>query len=150
MARMSMPTMTDDELAVSLAVDAGALLLAIRDEGSEHGRQLGERGDREANALLLRRLAEARPGDCVLSEEAKDDRTRCAASRVWIIDPLDGTREYSEGRDDWAVHVALAIDGEARCGAVARPAKGIVHASAGTKPVAVDIARARQRLVECR
>lgn len=121
--------MTDHDLAAQLAAEAGDLLLAIRAEGAESGRTLGERGDLEANALLIDRLKMARPDDFILSEEARDDRARCAARRVWIIDPLDGTREYSEGRDDWAVHVGLAIDGEPACGAVALPARRQVFAT---------------------
>lgn len=121
--------MTDHDLAAQLAAEAGDLLLAIRAEGAESGRALGERGDLEANALLIDRLKMARPDDFILSEEARDDRARCAARRVWIIDPLDGTREYSEGRDDWAVHVGLAIDGEPACGAVALPARRQVFAT---------------------
>ena len=141
--------MTDHDLAADLAAAAGELLLAIRAEQAESGRALGQRGDREANALLLDRLHAARPDDFVLSEEAKDDRTRCGASRVWIVDPLDGTREYAEARDDWAVHVGLAVDGEPVCGAVALPAHGLVF---GTMPGAamVDRADARLRMVVSR
>jgi 3'(2'), 5'-bisphosphate nucleotidase len=141
--------MTDSDLAADLARTAGNLLLAIRAEGAERDRALGQRGDREANALLLDALARARPDDFILSEEAKDDRTRCSARRVWIIDPLDGTREYGEGRDDWAVHVGLAIDGEPACGAVALPARGIVFATGDAKPVPVP-PRDRPRMVVSR
>ena len=83
------------------------MLLQVRGEGLE-GRELKDAGDRAAQELLARVLAEHRPDDAVLSEEAADDKARLSASRVWIIDPLDGTREFSEPpRDDWAVHVAL-------------------------------------------
>ncbi|MGO9510808.1 MAG: 3'(2'),5'-bisphosphate nucleotidase CysQ [Mycobacterium sp.] len=104
-----MSGMTDAELAADLAADAGKLLLAVRDEiGFGHPWALGDAGDFEANALLLRRLRAERPGDAVLSEEAHDDLVRLRSDRVWIIDPLDGTREFStQGRDDWAVHIAL-------------------------------------------
>ncbi|MGN6268703.1 MAG: 3'(2'),5'-bisphosphate nucleotidase CysQ [Sphingomonas sp.] len=129
-------TATDNDLAADIAKAAGDLLLAIRAEGREHGKELGQRGDREANALILDRLRDARPDDFILSEEARDDRARCAARRVWIVDPLDGTREYSEGRDDWAVHIGLAIDGRAAAGAVALPAQQRVLRSDDT-PVAV-------------
>src|SRR3546814_7648152 len=111
--------MTDAELARALAVDVGDLLRRIRDEGVEDGAALGKRGDREANALILARLAIERPDDAVLSEEANDARSRCAVSRVWVIDPLDGTRDYGERRDDWAVHIGLAVDGRPTLGAVA-------------------------------
>ncbi|WP_374942290.1 3'(2'),5'-bisphosphate nucleotidase CysQ [Sphingomonas sp.] len=120
--------MNDTELARAVAQEAGALLLAIRGEGGT-GRALGDRGDAEANALILERLRAARPDDFVLSEESVDDRARCAASRVWIVDPLDGTREYAEGLDDWAVHIGLAVDGRPLVGAVAVPAMGRVFAT---------------------
>jgi 3'-phosphoadenosine 5'-phosphosulfate (PAPS) 3'-phosphatase len=118
----------DAALAADLATRAGALLLAIRDEGLE-GHALGDAGDTRANALILAALAEARPGDAILSEETADDPARLSASRVWIVDPLDGTREYRERREDWAVHVALAVDGRAVAGAVALPALGLTLAS---------------------
>ena len=104
-----MSGMTDAALAADLAADAGKLLLAVRDEiGFGHPWALGDAGDFQANALLLRRLRAERPGDAVLSEEAHDDLVRLRSDRVWIIDPLDGTREFSTpGRDDWAVHIAL-------------------------------------------
>jgi 3'(2'), 5'-bisphosphate nucleotidase len=101
--------MTDAALAADLAADAGELLLKVREEiGFGHPWALGDAGDNLANALILKRLRIERPGDAVLSEEAYDDLTRLQHDRVWIIDPLDGTREFSTpGRDDWAVHVAL-------------------------------------------
>lgn len=89
------------------------------------GAALGDAGDRLANAFIIDALKAARPDDAILSEEAIDDPARLASRRVWIIDPLDGTREYSAGRDDWAVHVALAIDGVAAAGAVALPTRGV-------------------------
>jgi 3'(2'), 5'-bisphosphate nucleotidase len=122
--------MSDDAaLARALAEAAGALLLEVRARGGD-GRLLGDAGDREANALLMARLAAERPEDGVLSEESADDLVRCAMRRVWIIDPLDGTREYGEGREDWAVHVGLSVDGVAAVGAVALPALGRCHDSA--------------------
>ncbi|HEX8303020.1 3'(2'),5'-bisphosphate nucleotidase CysQ [Sphingomonas sp.] len=108
--------MTDAALARAIAEEAGALLLRIQEEGAD-----GARGDREANALILDRLHAARPDDAILSEEAADDPIRLKRSRVWIVDPLDGTREFAEHRPDWAVHVALAVDGAAVAGAVALP-----------------------------
>ncbi|HVJ00172.1 MAG TPA: 3'(2'),5'-bisphosphate nucleotidase CysQ [Sphingomonas sp.] len=128
--------MTDAELARALAQEAGALLRRIRDEKADEGKALGQRGDREANALILARLAAERPDDAILSEEAKDDRSRCAVRRVWVIDPLDGTREYSERRDDWAVHVGLAIDSQPVLGAVAIPDRGEVFVSDKVRPPA--------------
>ncbi len=102
-------TLTDAALAAELATEAGRLLLTVRDEvGFDHPWRLGEIGDQRANALILSRLRAARPDDPVLSEESPDDLARLHADRVWIIDPLDGTREFSTpGRDDWAVHIAL-------------------------------------------
>jgi 3'(2'), 5'-bisphosphate nucleotidase len=120
---------SDTDLARAVAEEAGALLLAIRAEGSEAGKALGVRGDRDANSLILERLRAARPDDFILSEESVDDRARCAARRVWIVDPLDGTREYSEGLDDWAVHIGLAIDGRPHTAAVSLPALAQVYAT---------------------
>lgn len=122
----------DAALARELAAAAGALLLEIRARGGD-GKALGVEGDARANALLMAGLADARPDDGVLSEEAVDGAARLAMRRVWIIDPLDGTREYGEGREDWAVHVGLSIEGRAAAGAVALPALGVVHDSAGAR-----------------
>lgn len=116
--------MTDEELAAHLAEEAGRLLLEQRHSSLLEGTALGHVADKVANAFILTGLAEWRPGDAVLSEESPDDRTRLASRRCWIIDPLDGTREYAEGRPDWAVHVALAVDGVPVLGAVAVPALG--------------------------
>lgn len=125
--------LTDAELAADLAADAGKLLLQVRAEiGFDPPWTLGEAGDRQANSLLLRRLQAERPGDAVLSEEAHDDLARLKSDRVWIIDPLDGTREFSTpGRDDWAVHIALwrrSSNGQPEItdAAVALPARGNV------------------------
>ena len=125
---------TDAELAADLAEDAGRLLLKVRDEvGFDYPWELGDAGDSRANTLLLRRLRAERPGDAVLSEEAHDDLVRLRTDRVWIIDPVDGTREFSmPGREDWAVHVALwqrvgGPDGEITDAAVALPARGEVY-----------------------
>ena len=126
---------TDEQLAQRLATAAGAILLALRAEGLE-GKALGQAGDEAANAMLCREIRAARPGDALLSEEEKDNVARCARSRVWIVDPLDGTREYGEGRSDWAVHVALAIDGVAAVGAVALPGLGVTLTSASPPPLA--------------
>ncbi|CKS47248.1 3'(2'),5'-bisphosphate nucleotidase CysQ [Mycobacterium tuberculosis] len=125
--------LTDAELAADLAADAGKLLLQVRAEiGFDQPWTLGEAGDRQANSLLLRRLQAERPGDAVLSEEAHDDLARLKSDRVWIIDPLDGTRAFSTpGRDDWAVHIALwrrSSNGQPEItdAAVALPARGNV------------------------
>jgi 3'(2'), 5'-bisphosphate nucleotidase len=125
------PETSDARLAAALAEAAGELLLRLRRESGLTGGELGARGDRESNALLLHKLAEQRPGDAVLSEESTDSPARLSADRVWIIDPLDGTREYGmPGRTDWAVHVALWRRGaEISDAAVAQPALGAVYAS---------------------
>jgi 3'(2'), 5'-bisphosphate nucleotidase len=117
---------SDVDLAARLAYETGELLLRLRAEG---GTGLGPKGDRTAHEQLIRGLAEARPHDFVLSEEAADDDARLSVDRVWIIDPLDGTREYAEGRDDWTVHVALWSEGDLVAGAVAAPAVGLVARS---------------------
>ncbi|HEY2199166.1 MAG TPA: inositol monophosphatase family protein, partial [Mycobacterium sp.] len=102
---MTPEPLSDAALAASLAEEAGKLLLTVRNRvGFDHPWLLGDEGDSQANALLLRRLHAERPSDAVLSEEAYDDLNRLRADRVWIVDPLDGTREFSwEGREDWAV-----------------------------------------------
>jgi len=119
-------SMSDGELAAQLARDAGKLLLELRATGELTGRALGDAGDASANRLLVDALRENRPEDGVLSEESRDTQERLEKDRVWIIDPVDGTREYGEGRTDWAVHVALAIGGKPRIGAVALPGLDLV------------------------
>ncbi|MGV8908962.1 MAG: 3'(2'),5'-bisphosphate nucleotidase CysQ [Propionicimonas sp.] len=124
---------SDDELARYLAVTAGALLVRLRETGQQPD-QLRKLGDLLSHTWLMEQLAALRPGDAVLSEEGADDSARLAAERVWIVDPLDGTREYGEpGRSDWAVHVALWEHGELACGAVALPACDLVYS--GGRPV---------------
>jgi 3'(2'), 5'-bisphosphate nucleotidase len=122
---------SDHEVAGRLATEAGKLLLEVRDElveASQDERKAA--GDRRSHDFLMAALAVERPGDAVLSEEGADDPIRLSADRVWIVDPLDGTREFSElGRDDWAVHVALWQSGELIAGAVALPAQGITLAT---------------------
>jgi 3'(2'), 5'-bisphosphate nucleotidase len=118
--------MNDDELAAHLAEFAGRLLLEVRASGIFADKSLGKAGDATANQFLVHALREARPQDGLLSEEMKDDGARLERERVWIVDPVDGTREYGEGRTDWAVHVGLAIDGVATIGAVALPGAGVV------------------------
>ncbi|PRX50162.1 3'(2'), 5'-bisphosphate nucleotidase [Prauserella shujinwangii] len=141
---------TDTRLAARLADEAGQLLLRIRAEDGPNGdpRALGRRGDAESNALLLDRLARERPGDAVLSEESADDRARLDADRVWIVDPLDGTREYGmPGRHDWAVHVALWERGRGVTGitaaAVAQPSRQAVYASDDVTPPPARTGRPR-------
>src|SRR6478672_2339119 len=141
---------TDDHvLAGWLATVAGERLLEVRGEGLE-GKELKDAGDRAAHELLMDLLAEHRPEDAVLSEEGKDDKVRLERSRVWIIDPLDGTREFSEPpRDDWAVHVALWEDGELTAGAVAQPALGETF-DTGRPPVVPPRTSSRPRIAVSR
>ncbi|OWR01342.1 3'(2'),5'-bisphosphate nucleotidase CysQ [Sphingopyxis witflariensis] len=127
---------SDEQLAERLATAAGQILLALQAKGDLAGKALGQAGDEAANAMLCRELRAARPDDAILSEEEKDSAARLAHSRVWIVDPLDGTREYGEGRSDWAVHVALAVDGVASVGAVALPGLGITLTSGAPTPLA--------------
>ena len=136
-----MDPFTDAELARRLAAEAGRLLLHVRDSRpSADATSLRDAGDRAAQHFLATELAASRPDDAVLSEEAADDQRRLAAGRVWIIDPLDGTREFAEGRSDWAVHVALWREGELAAGAVALPALATVLSTAEppSRPVADD------------
>ncbi|WP_416909152.1 MAG: 3'(2'),5'-bisphosphate nucleotidase CysQ [Polymorphobacter sp.] len=125
----------DAGLAREIALSAGNLLLGLRKDHRLQGGDLGKAGDAQANALILEALAAARPQDAVLSEESADDPARLHARRVWIIDPLDGTREFSERRDDFAVHIGLAIDGKPAVGAVALPAWGRCHTSLAPPPL---------------
>jgi len=118
--------LTDADLAAQLAEAAGKLLLDVRASGVFEGKALGKAGDETANQFLVAALREQRPDDGLLSEESKDTPERLSRSRVWIVDPVDGTREYGEGRTDWAVHVGLAIDGVAVAGAVALPGLDVV------------------------
>jgi 3'(2'), 5'-bisphosphate nucleotidase len=148
--------LSDAHLASRLATEAGGRLLELRasfDPADTRG--LRDAGDQAAQALLAAGLRDARPDDAVLSEEAADDHRRLTADRVWIIDPLDGTREYAEGRHDWAVHVALwrrvdADHGELIAGAVALPGLGVTlgadapptrEAAASTPRIAVSRTR---------
>ncbi|HWT32233.1 MAG TPA: 3'(2'),5'-bisphosphate nucleotidase CysQ [Microbacterium sp.] len=123
----------DTAIAGALARGAGELLLRVRaDAGPDRLGSAGlkDEGDRRAQEFLARELSARFPGDAVLSEEAADGDGRLTADRVWIIDPLDGTREFSEGRHDWAVHVALWERGDLTAGAVALPGIGTVLSTA--------------------
>ena len=127
---------SDDEVAARLATEAGRLLLCVREELA--GACTADRkvaGDKRSHDFLMQALTSERPDDAVLSEEGADDAIRLTSERVWIVDPLDGTREFSElGRDDWAVHVALWQSGELVAGAVALPAQGITLATPDVPP----------------
>ena len=130
----------DHALARDLAALAGERLLALRAQGGEQD-DLRKAGDRQSHDFLTAELAARRPGDVVLSEEGADNPARLAARRVWIVDPLDGTREFGEpGRTDWAVHVALwersdtGDSGDLTAGAVALPAQGLTLSTADLPP----------------
>ena len=140
--------MTDAELAAHLAHIAGRLLLEVRDSGLITGKELGDAGDKTANQFLVAALREQRPDDGLLSEEEKDSPERLNKSRVWIVDPVDGTREYGEARSDWAVHVGLAIDGKPEIGAVGLPGLGVILRT--DTPAALPEAAAKPRMVVSR
>ena len=133
---LDVAAMSDGELAAHLADCAGRILLEVRASGLFSAKALGKAGDQTANQFLIHALREARPDDGLLSEESQCDGTRLAKSRVWIVDPVDGTREYGEARTDWAVHVALTIDGKPVVGAVALPGLGLVLRSDQPQPLA--------------
>jgi 3'(2'), 5'-bisphosphate nucleotidase len=161
-----MPSREDHLLARNLAGEAGRRLLALRERANVD--DLRKAGDRESHEFLISALTAARPGDAILSEEGKDDPRRLTADRVWIIDPLDGTREYGEpGRTDWAVHVALwersasvgrsgrpegQHEGGLTAAAVALPAQGMTLSTADPpqvpprdrqRPLRVTVSRTR-------
>lgn len=137
--------MTDHELATRLATEAGSLLLDIRSDLAEAtAEERKAAGDKRSHDFLMAALSAERPEDAVLSEEGLDDPVRLTAERVWIVDPLDGTREFSElGRTDWAVHVALWQAGDLIAGAVALPAQAVTLAtpSVPSLPAAPEVPR---------
>ena len=143
---------TDGDLAAHLAEVAGRLLKEVRASGVLSLKALGKAGDACANEFLCHALREQRPEDGLLSEVEKDNEARLSEARVWIVDPVDGTREYGENRADWAVHVGLAVDGVPVLGAVALPGaddgRGLVLRS--DAPVVVPPAPATLRMVVSR
>jgi len=136
-------SMTDGDLAAHLAEQAGKILLQVRESGMFEGKSLGKAGDQTANQFLCHALRQQRPEDGLLSEEEKDNAERLAMERVWIVDPVDGTREYGEARTDWAVHVGMAVGGEPVLGAVALPGLDLVLRSdqPGIVPSAPEVLR---------
>ena len=140
--------MTDAELAAHLAHVAGRILIEVRDSGMFAGKALGKAGDQTANEFLCHALREQRPDDGLLSEERNDTQERLSSSRVWIVDPVDGTREYGEERTDWAVHVALCVDGKPEIGAVALP--GLDHVLRSDRPTPLPALADRPRMVVSR
>jgi 3'(2'), 5'-bisphosphate nucleotidase len=135
--------MNDGDLAAHLAHWAGRILLDVREAGVFGGKSLGKAGDQTANQFLVHALREQRGEDGLLSEEEKDNPERLAKERVWIVDPVDGTREYGEERTDWAVHVGMAVNGAPVLGAVALPGLGVVLRSdqPGEIPAAPEVLR---------
>lgn len=138
----------DGRAAADIAAAAGARLLAFRTDQERAGAapsDVRKAGDRLSHDFLVATLGERYPGDAVLSEEGADDLARLSADRVWIVDPLDGTREFGEpGRSDWAVHVALVEAGRLVAGAVAMPGLGVTFSTADTGapfPVLPDVPR---------
>jgi 3'(2'), 5'-bisphosphate nucleotidase len=140
--------MNDVELATHLAEVAGRLLVEVRASGMLSLKALGKAGDATANQFLVHAIKEQRPDDGLLSEEEKDSSERLSKSRVWIIDPVDGTREYGEARTDWAVHIGLAIDGVPVMGAVGLP--GLNKVLRTDQPVPVPPAPEKLRMVVSR
>ncbi|MEE4207267.1 MAG: 3'(2'),5'-bisphosphate nucleotidase CysQ, partial [Erythrobacter sp.] len=137
--------MTDAQLAAHLAEVAGRILIEVRASGMFEGKALGKAGDATANEFLCHAIRASRPEDGLLSEEEKDSTERLGKERVWIVDPVDGTREYGEQRSDWAVHVGLSMGGEAAIGAVALPGfdGGLVLTSDRPAPLAEAAAKPR-------
>jgi len=127
---------SDHEVAARLATQAGELLRGVRDEFADAPQaERKAAGDKRSHDFLMHTLAAERPDDAVLSEEGIDDPARLRAQRVWIVDPLDGTREFSEpDRQDWAVHVALWASGALVAGAIALPAQGMTLATPHVAP----------------
>lgn len=142
----------DAALAGALAEAAGRMLVRLRSSMFADGVapwEVMDEGDAQAHKLLAAALVRLRPNDGLLSEEGRDDRSRLQAERVWIVDPLDGTNEYGEGRPDWAVHVALWERGELTAGAVSLPSVDMVFTT-DPAPVLPEQTRTRPRLVTSR
>ncbi|CAN5445321.1 3'(2'),5'-bisphosphate nucleotidase CysQ [soil metagenome] len=144
---------TDAELAVRLAVEAGRGLVDLRERmwaAGSHSWQVMDGGDAASQRFLEDELTTLRPDDAVLSEEGLEDPRRFHSDRVWIIDPLDGTREFGEpGRPDWAVHIALWDRDHFAAAAVSLPAMGLVLATDPAPPMPV-VERERPRLITSR
>lgn len=145
------PAPEDHTIARAVARSTGELLLALRAARADVSpERLRAEGDRRAHLHILEQLTDLRPGDAVLSEEGYDDRNRLGSERVWVVDPLDGTREYGErGRSDWAVHIALVETGHASAGAVALPALDEVFAT-DAPAVVPPVGERRLRVVTSR
>jgi 3'(2'), 5'-bisphosphate nucleotidase len=122
---------SDVELASRLASEAGELLIELRSGFSGDQKELAKQGDQRAHVHIVSELRRLRSSDAVISEEdTEGSRPWPRPDRQWLVDPLDGTREYSENRSDFAVHVALVLGGVAKIAAVALPGEGIVLTTA--------------------
>ena len=143
-------SVSDSDLAAHLAEIAGRILVEVRSSGLFSPKALGKAGDQTANQFLCHALREVRPDDGLLSEEEKDNAARLDKSRVWIVDPVDGTREYGEARSDWAVHVGMAVDGAPTLGAVALPGLDGGTILRSDQPVTVPPAPQKLRMVVSR
>ncbi len=146
-------TPEDHQLAADIAVKTGETLMQIRRELAAEDishLELKDAGDAAAQTVIATELGAHRPDDAVLSEEAADDRLRLDADRIWIVDPLDGTREFAEPpRVDWAVHIALVSKGVPIAGAVALPAEEIILSTANA-PVLPDPSGSKPRVIVSR
>jgi 3'(2'), 5'-bisphosphate nucleotidase len=147
-------TAADHEHAAAIATEAGERLLEVRatlEAARTHPNDVKDAGDRTSHDYIVAALAEQFPDDAVLSEEGADDQARLGAARVWIVDPLDGTREFSEpGRADWAVHIALVEAGQVIAAAVALPALGITFTAVPPPPPSPPVGNRRPRMVVSR
>lgn len=149
--------MSDLDLARRVAAEAGSLLLGIRDsygsvdpQDAPRLKEMRATGDRESNALIMAALRAARPGDAILSEEDVDSQARLSADRVWIVDPLDGTWEYGQGRSDFGVHIALWERGSLTATVVDLPAMGLVRTSHDPDPQLPELPARPYRVVVSR
>ncbi len=132
-------TQEDHLLAADIATQTGELLVSVRAELETQNldtKTFKDKGDSAAHDLIMELLTQHRPDDAILSEEGANDLARLASQRTWIVDPLDGTREYSEPpRSDWAVHIALVTNNQPVVGAVALPALGKTLSTAQPAPL---------------
>ncbi|MDY3127458.1 MAG: 3'(2'),5'-bisphosphate nucleotidase CysQ [Corynebacterium sp.] len=133
--------LSDSRLTNMIADGCGEILKGVRQRGLLRGRSLGDAGDELAQSWIARVLREHRPDDGILSEEAVDNFDRLDKERVWIVDPLDGTKEFATGRQDWAVHIALVINGRPAHTAVGLPDLGVTFKSSDVRAVGGPLSR---------
>lgn len=120
-------------IATEAALKAGEEVARLRREGVRYGRKEGHElvseADLRAGEILRETLTRAFPLDGWLSEEDPDTSHRLGRERVWIVDPIDGTREYLQGVPEYAVSVGLVIEGRPALGVVHNPATGELFAA---------------------